>query len=204
MSGNAHRRRARPRLCPVSGLWAGGRARVTRGPRARIRLHASSCGGDGNSHTRSHSTPLRLESVQARSPRVPGWRSRPSCPQRGRTPGRAGLLAVQLSALAHVVRPAPLAPGLVPTEVGKRQALRATTTAPHLDSPGWWRGLRHGGRQRRSDVPGPHACRAERDSKLACDRPQRLALRAKSSGLPLRAALPRSHTNICSQRGQTY
>lgn len=116
----------------------------------------------------------------------------------------AGLLAVQLSALAHVVRPAPLAPGLAPMEVGKRQALRATTTAPHLDSPGWWRGLRHGGRQRRSDVPGPHACRAERDSKLACDRPHRPSLRAKSSSLPLLVGFPDRHTNICSQRGRTY
>ena len=76
--------------------------------------------------------------------------------------------------------------------------------ALHLDGPGWWRGVRHAGRQRRGDVPGPDACRAERDSKLACDRPQRLALRAKSSGLSLRVGFPGRHTNICSQQSRTH
>jgi hypothetical protein len=110
---------------------------------------------------------------------------------------------VQLSALAHVVRPTSLAGGLVPMEVGKRQALRATTTAPHPDSPGLGHGLRQGGRQR-GDALGPHACRAERNSKFACDRPQRLALRAESSGLSLLVGFPGRHTNICSLDSRTH
>jgi hypothetical protein len=117
--------------------------------------------------------------------------------------GRAGLLAVQLSAGADVVGSAPLAPGLVQVEVGKRQALVATPTVPALDSPRGRRRLRYGGRLRRANTPGPDTCRAERNSKLARDRPHRHSHRAKSSGLPLLGGFPERHTNICSQRVRT-
>jgi hypothetical protein len=118
-------------------------------------------------------------------------------------PCRAGLLAVQISALADVVGPAPLAPRLLLVEVGKRQTLFATPTVPPLDSPGWRRRLRQGGRLRRPDAPSPEARRAERDSQLACDRPQRSPLRAKSSGLPLLGVFPGRHTNIRSHQRRT-
>jgi hypothetical protein len=118
-------------------------------------------------------------------------------------PGRAGLPAVQLPALAHVVRPAPFARRLARMEVGQRQVFIATSTAPHLDRAGWWLRLRHGCRGRRADASSPCACRAERDSKLACDPAHRPPLRAQSSGLTLLTGLPDRHTNICSVIGRT-
>jgi hypothetical protein len=117
--------------------------------------------------------------------------------------GRAGLLAVQLAALADVVRPAPLARRLARMEVGQRQVFLATPTAPHFDRAGLWLRLRHGCRGRRGDASGPYACRAERDPKLARDPAHRPSLRAQSSGLTLLMDLPDRHTNICSVTPRT-
>ena len=55
---------------------------------------------------------------------------------------------------------------MVHVEVGKRQAFIATRTVPSFDNHCWRRRLRHGSRGRPADVPGPDACRAERDSQL--------------------------------------
>jgi hypothetical protein len=116
---------------------------------------------------------------------------------------RAGLTAVQFSALAHVGRATLLAPGLPLVEIGRGQVFFASSTAPHSGRHDWWRRWNGGCRGRRTDATRPNACRAERDSEFARDRSQGPSLGAKSPGLTLLASLPRRHTNICSITGRT-
>jgi hypothetical protein len=116
---------------------------------------------------------------------------------------RAGLHAVQLPALAYVVRSAPLAPILARMEVGQRMLFFAASAVPHLNRADGWLRLRRGFRGRRADVPRPDACRAERNSKFARDGAHRPTLRAQSSGLSLLVHLGGRHSNICSSTGRT-
>lgn len=116
---------------------------------------------------------------------------------------RAGLTAVQLSALAHVGRATLLAPGLARVEIGRRQALLATPTMPRFGGHRCWLRWRRGRRVRRTDASGPKAGRAKRHSKLARDRAHRPSLRAKSAGLALLVCFAGGHTNICSGKART-
>jgi hypothetical protein len=115
----------------------------------------------------------------------------------------AGLMKVELSALEDVLGSTALAPSLGLVEISQREVSLAPSTTPPPYRADRGRGQRGPVWLRRLDPAGPSAHRAERNAQLECNRAQRFALRAKSSGFLLLVGFPRRHTNICSLTDRT-